>query len=310
MFLLQPDCKVSEIRSNVNKKRKQFVFRVTWPAEDDSDEKEDLSLPLEQRRNIAQKKKEAKASAITSTVSPGRVAAIVVGGVVVGALTAGVGLIAGMVVLGVEVAASGAVVASSSPGKGDKEKFLTLACDTYGDAERWTHAIEGQISELGAHLVGYGSLKDGSIMKRRNAPPPEVRLEVVEQWMRSSKWKVVDVVDGTRIFELTEKSDSSSDTVKDNIGVGIGVGASTPTSKNAYNDIDADLLRVNVPIKGSPSDVFTTLMNFPAACRTGVINSYRVVESMDNQTDIVHITMKSEYIHPTWTGTCRPCMCY
>jgi F0F1-type ATP synthase assembly protein I len=281
---------VSEIRSNINKKRKQFVFRVTWPVEDESEDKDDLSIPPEIRKKNSLKKKEIKDSnKNNSIISPGKVAAIVVGGVVVGALTAGVGLIAGMVVLGIEAAASGAAAAaSSSSGKGEKEKFLTLACDSYGDAERWTHAIENQIKELNDQLLGFRCIHPGEEgFSRRNAPPREIKIDLVEQWMRSAKWKLIDTIDGTRIFENVTDECAEK----------------TNSKVNGSSKFDAvDLLRVNIPIKGSTSDVFTTLMNMPAACKTGIINNYRIVESMDNQTDIVHITLESQYIYPTWTG--------
>ncbi len=50
--------------------------------------------------------------------------------------------------------------------------------------------------------------------------------------------------------------------------------------------------------------VVRQLMNMPPACLTGVVRSMRVVESMDNQTDIVHLVLDGLYLYPTWTGEC------
>ena len=40
-LVLQEACKVSDIRSDVNKKRKQFVFSIIWPAEQETDDHKD-----------------------------------------------------------------------------------------------------------------------------------------------------------------------------------------------------------------------------------------------------------------------------
>ena len=39
-FILNSACKVSEIRSDISRKRKQFLFRITWPPEEDLEEAE------------------------------------------------------------------------------------------------------------------------------------------------------------------------------------------------------------------------------------------------------------------------------
>eukprot|EP00602_Paraphysomonas_sp_CaronLab_P009173 CAMPEP_0185031902 /NCGR_PEP_ID=MMETSP1103-20130426/19612_1 /TAXON_ID=36769 /ORGANISM="Paraphysomonas bandaiensis, Strain Caron Lab Isolate" /LENGTH=598 /DNA_ID=CAMNT_0027567581 /DNA_START=465 /DNA_END=2261 /DNA_ORIENTATION=- len=223
-------------------------------------------------------------------MSAGKIAALAVGGVVVGALTAGVGLVAGMVVVGMGAAAGGGAAAITQR-SGEKEKFLTLACDTYGDAERWTHAIESQIRELGESLHDFPfirGLDPGGVS--RNAPP-EQRLQVVEQWVRWSRWKLNTVLHGTRVYEQDfEPSDSSRPR------------AEGPTNVPSTSSPALPLLRVNVGMNASTSDVFITLMNMPPACLTGIIRSFRVVESMDNQTDIVYMQLDSQYIYPTYTA--------
>jgi hypothetical protein len=221
------------------------------------------------------------------------VAALAVGGVVVGALTAGVGLVAGMVVVGIGAAASGGAAAITQ-NKGDKEKYLTLACDTYGDAERWIHAIENQIKEIGDALLDFPYNQPGcsfGLSDNIRNVPPELRLESIEKWLQQSRWKLRTCIDGTRLYE----NDVIDCRHRGGGGAGGGGGeeAAAPVPS---------LLRVNVPMQhSSPAEVFTTVMNMPPCCRTGVIKSYRVVESMDNQTDIVYMQLEGVYMHPTHT---------
>jgi hypothetical protein len=238
----------------------------------------------------------------SSGMSVGKIAALAVGGVVVGALTAGVGLVAGMVVVGMGAAAGGGAAAISQ-GRSEKEKFLTLACDTYGDAERWTHAIESQIRDLGETLHDFPFVKgytDNSLS--RNAPP-EKKLESVQEWVRWSQWKLSAVLDGTRILER-DPSTTSTPTVTSS--------ATTPAPAQAASvSLPASLrvLRVNMGMNASTTDVFITLMNMPPACLSGSIKTFRVVESMDNHTDIIYMELDAVYTFPTNTSKCRAGNC-
>ncbi len=220
------------------------------------------------------------------SMSASTIAALAVGGVVVGALTAGVGLVAGMVVVGIGAAAGGGAAAMTQGGKAEKEKFLTLACDSYVDAERWTHAIETQIRELADSMYDLPLVRGtGTGLTGRNQPP-EKKLEFVEQWIRWSKWKHHTILNGIR---LCEQDKSSSPT------------PGSPQSERAL-DQGVKLLRVNMGMNVSTSDVFITLMNMPPGCLSGLIRSCRVVESMDNQTDIIYMELDSIYLHPTATS--------
>jgi len=208
-MVLQEACKVSDIRSDVNKKRKQFVFSITWPAEHD-DDRDDHSPVATSSRDVGDgdsspsktatvpKKKgflargKSKADDAgqskkndTGQMSGRRVAALTVGGVAVGALTAGIGLIAGMMVVGMGAAGGGGALALSRMG-GDKDKEVFLACESYHDAEMWVHAIEAQLRALGDNVLGLPYVPPAkiSVGSRRHAPPPEVRIDEVEDWIR------------------------------------------------------------------------------------------------------------------------------
>ena len=298
--MLQPACKVSEIRSDINKKRKQFLFRVTWPPEDDTDEEPTASAPTSIDHQGAKTKpssrKSAKRKPIESSsskgMSVGKIAALAVGGVAVGALTAGVGLVAGMVVVGMGVAASGGAAAITQ-GRGEKEKFLTLACDTYGDAERWTHAIETQIRVLAEtlHEFPFKNIYGDNSVMGRNAPP-EKKLESVQEWVRWSQWKQSAVLNGTRILER----DLTSMTGPQNGEISPTLASTVPSPPPC--------LRVNMSVNTSTTDGFITLMNMPPTALSGIVKLFRVIESMDNHTDIVYVELDAVYICPTYTGMC------
>ena len=220
-----------------------------------------------------------------------------------GALTAGVGLVAGMVVLGIGAAAGGGAAAVNQGKQDVKEKFLTLASDTYGEAERWTHAIADQIARLRENDGSFSP--DRLKIVSRNAPPPEVRLEEVEKWMRWSKWRISVIIDGFRIFEQIEEESVPAGARSDVLALASAMIQSQTSARKSINNMPC--LRTNITIHAPPADVFMTLMNMSPGCRTGVVRSLRIVESMDNQTDIVHLTLDPMYIYPTWTGKCSMC---
>ena len=184
------------------------MFKVIWPAEEDNPEDE-LSSSEKKKYNsvgtsLTQKKKDStelvKKEEKTGS-NGGKVAAVAVGGVIIGALTAGIGLLAGMMVVGLGAVAGGSAVALSNY-QTEKEKTLVLACDSYQEAERWVNVIEAQTRALANSSVGSNFIP-GRINRssRKHEAPSSVRLEEVEDWVKSSKWRVWTVDQGLRIFE-------------------------------------------------------------------------------------------------------------
>jgi hypothetical protein len=299
---LQPACKVSEIRSDLFKKRKQFLFRISWPLEEEIDDEGSVrSGGTSNSGGSSKKGSVTKKRPKGEGMNPSTIAALAVGGVVVGALTAGVGLVAGMVVVGIGAAAGGGAAAITQGGKSEKEKFLTLACDSYHDAERWTDAIETQIRELGDSLYDFPLVRcPGSGLTSRN-PSPKKKLEAVEQWVRWSRWRLHTVLHGIRIFEQEAPAAASKASdpavarkfLESEYAAGAAAGGARP---------GAGLLRVNLAMNAPTVDVFTTLMNMPPACLSGIIRDCHVIESMDNETDIIYMELEPVYISPTLTG--------
>ena len=162
-----------------------------------------------------------------------------------------------------------------------REKNVVFACDRYIDAEKWVNAILMQIHNAQPNNSTTGQ----SFSKPVYAPPPDVRLTDVEEWVKSAKWKVCSVENGVRIFEIAP------------VGAPKNELFSLLPAKRA-----PPCLRISVPLGRSASDVFSTVMSYPPSCLTGVLKAVTVVESIDNATDIIHITLDPIFIAPTWTG--------
>ena len=122
-----------------------------------------------------------------------------------------------------------------------------------------------------------------------------IRLEDVESWVRCSSWRLSTVMDGFRIFEQVTQPELGVNNSRSNL--------LAPAMIKLYQQSSPlPALRININVDASSWDAFSTLMNMPPACLTGIIRSMRVVESMDNQTDIVHMVLDGLYMYPTWTG--------
>lgn len=177
-FDLSPGCILTEVVSEPRVAgKKLYAFWIVWPGEkkgekndkkDESDE-EDEGLPSASgRKDLAQiVQAEAEShrrnkeivheqlelhTAHDNNVSIGaKVAAVAVGGVVVGALTAGIGLIPYLTVVGITAAASGSAVAFTF--RRPMDSRLIIGAETMAEAMEWKHAIEMQLAALSARPV-------------------------------------------------------------------------------------------------------------------------------------------------------------
>lgn len=282
---MKPSCQVSKISSDVSKARKQFTLKVSWKFEDEDNgsninESQDgdgnKGATSKSKSQLGYKKEE------NGGISAGKIAALATAGVVVGALTSGIGLLAGMVVVGMGAAANHS--SNQSPENYAEQRVLMLASDSYHGAENWVNAIESVIQEQNDRNLDE---KEGSQYRsRKHNPRPEVRLDEVEEWITSSKWQLCDVYQGVRILSLI---------------------SDTPITSNKHcEDLNActppPCMKVNVEVNGSAADTFSAIINFTKSLRAGVIKSIGIVENIDNFSDIIHIKLEPVYLFPSWTG--------
>jgi hypothetical protein len=261
------------------------VFRIVWPiiaeGEDDDGKRGDKKKSARKRSDL---KEEKNASSMSKV-------AIAVGGTALGALTTGMGVLGGMMLAGSAVNTNEKTTAQRNE---KREKNLTLACDSFADAEKWVGSIQAELRRIG----GCGDLLSSDILTADSAPPLEMRLEEVEDWIRSSRWTVRKITHGLRIFELIDQDATAIDSIKVP-----GGGASSSSRKSAL-----PCMRVTIPMNGAPTEVFSTLMNMPPACRTGVIKSYRLVETLSQFVDVIHVTLDMVYMFPTNTAPRDLCL--
>jgi hypothetical protein len=247
-------------------------------------------------------------------------------GVVYGALSSGVGYLTG---IGVHAANGAAHILDADDGKS-----LLLGSVSFHEAEQWVNAIENVITDLKEVVVeipsanslnnttnlgssyshthsnvgGHSStatttstttgVYGKSKPNRRNTSyqthvvRPEVRISEVEEWIMSSKWKVFDVYEGLRLLHIYQPSE-----------IGTSSSSSSLSSSVQGGAVDTSCMRVDISVNASAAETFTVIHNFTDTLQTGIIKSLRVVETIDNFTDIIHLKLEPIYLHPTWTGT-------
>lgn len=293
-IILHDVCKVSDIRLESTRKQKQFIFSVTWSVENEVDDRDEAINPtdinqtpsehtlekekLSPRRLLGRRKNKEEQKRSGKSFNGSKVAAFTLGGVVAGAFTAGAGLIAGMLVMG-------AVGTAMNQTNNDRERQMLLSCETFHDAELWVQAIETQlkIAENSGNPLPLGEKNNSYTL------PSELHVEKVQDWITSSRWRVWSIQDGLRLFEQSNYEDfSKNNSLASNFQNGFDDGPPT--------------LRVNVNVTGCAVDVFLAIVNLPPACRTGSIKGIRVIESINNYTDVVHIVLDPVFLYPSWTA--------
>ena len=330
--MLKSNCKISEITSEPHKKRKHYTFRITSTGEDEDTSTieaanttgttqaavtagaaspatgSSVSFFSEANANVpssaARRRRDGeqiKAKTSTSLLNDGgKVAALAVGGVVVGALTAGIGLIAGMMVVGLGAAAGGSVALSTN--SKEKEKQLVLACETLEDAEAWVNVITNRIRELSLSNNAMNYIPSHITQaSRRHMPPAGVRLDEVEDWMVRSDWRVQSIKHGIRLFGINRNDTNDNSKISSLMPF-------SPTASRSGSGNQNACMKVNMAMSGSATEIFMVIMNMPPMCRTGCIKNHRIVETIDNYTDIVHITLDSLFLNPTWTSPRDMCL--
>lgn len=286
MFPLTHNCQVSKITTDIGKKRTQYLFKVSTKIIDEEIDEKDGNADSKESKNKTPKKK-------SSDGSGAKVAAAAVGGVVVGALTAGVGLLTGMVLVGAGAAAGGGAAALAN--NDSKERSVILGCDTYQEAVSWVNSIEFQIQEISDSTLGNGVMtKLGfQYQSKKSMPHPDIRIDDVEEWITNTRWKVVDTYEGLRILEPWNFGETE-----------IPYNESFFFSNSSKNiDIVSNpCMRVNLNVGASSWDAFSAIMNFSNPLKSGIVHSIRVVENIDNGTDVIHLKLNPVYLQPTWTG--------
>lgn len=238
---------IVEDSRGVIKGRKQYVFWVIWPYEktktkgditkdEDSDgevgredadtkEREDFTAAgktkdlkqivkseiLTQRREqrLAEEQLERHQTHDNNVNTGVKVAAVAAGGVLIGALTAGIGLIPYLTVVAVTAAAGGAgvVYTMKFQHKRPADSRLILAAETLEEAEVWKAAIEAQIELL-------------ERLSKPTLPPsadPKVISEILSAGafyslgatnVQTRDWRSFQICEGIRLLQLEGRGEA------------------------------------------------------------------------------------------------------
>jgi len=263
----------------------------------------------------------------TATLATGgAMVAMAVGGVVVGAMTAGLGLVAPMVVVGLTAATGsgaavyGAAVSSSQTGLKTKQVALVLASESKESAKEWRSALEAQIrwsqSFPGADWLSMVGLdrrlparigKGGSFKRsrRQDGQRPSNKLDDVERWGRAACWRPWGVYNGLRVYEIDHVT-TRSGVVKRPAGLrdgleGQGNGGSTLFGGRRSRP-SFPCRKLQLRVGATPLQTFIALVSVPCRVLNGVIERVRNVEHLDDQTDVIHLSLKPFFFWPTWTA--------
>jgi len=248
----------------------QQLLKVKTSAATLKQHQEDVRKAQE---DLAEKKKKKKKLSKKSTAG---IAALAVSGVVVGAATAGIGLAAGLVVVGISAAAGGGAAAyrASQPSDGTPKvpNTLHLGSDSIEEAQAWKEALEKQIKlcdELGFDGTGgfTGAVSGG--------PTPQTVLVGLELWKNIDYWVSSEIIQGLRIFD--------------------------PHPDQAHM-LDLPVKRAELVVQSSPFETFMCIMSSPNTTLCGIIESMRVVHTFDDHSDIIHLCLCTQFISPTWTA--------
>jgi len=226
----------------------------------------------------SEKKKKKKPT--LSKKSAAGIAALAVSGVIVGAATAGIGLAAGIVVLGLSAAAGGGVAAygASHGASGSKSGMvIVLGFETQDEATRWKKALEQQIHlrEEVARVIGDSSIDNGAPIRSTGGPAPQTRLIGVEIWKSIDFWVSTETVQGLRIYD--------------------------PHPDQA-SILQCPVKRAEVCIPCNSFEAFMCLMASPHSTLCGVVESMRLVHTFNDHSDVIHLCLRRQFLFPTWTA--------
>ena len=285
------------------------------------------------RSNKIQKQKESRKKMVEGT----KVAAAAGAAIGVGVLTAGVGLAAGLVFLGATAAAGGTAGVAEA---GFKRKWfrrtnISLASTSYEEAKRWKSSLEACLEVATIKESTWGQMfmadgrrstsalmpldltkcvsRDGSI-GGTSEDEPATNKGGTNLFLKdrnffaeaSSRWRPLEGgwtsflgpgAQGRRILKEDKSLDNSASAKRTNLSV---AGTTCPP------------LKVQLVLSANPLDAFMCLMSYARLPQdvpienlspsSGQRSSFRVLERIDDNMDVVHVVCRELYLFPSWTA--------
>lgn len=284
----------------------------------EQDEKERLAMHsiYVATKKASQKKMKKK------IVKGGKIAAAAGAVAAVGVLTAGVGVVAGLIFVGAGVAAGGTGVAAEHQSKRKKGKELIIASMDYEEAKRWKSVLDVCLASESVSNSTWGQMfaMEGrstttcmlpttrgitTVKSNDSAPSGEERLRKYRSMNGStsrhqpgSHWRPIEGgwatllgagVHGLRIFREERVPE--------------------PFSLRSVDSHPCPPLKSQAVLNASPLNAFMCLMSlnrFPSCADfesplSGQRSSFRLIESMDDHMDVIHLVFRPLFLFPSWT---------
>jgi len=273
------------------------------------------SLYFESRKENRRKTKKKIVNASKMTAAVGAA-------VTVGVLTAGVGLIAGLVFIGAGAAASGTGVVAGAGYKFTKKKRgeIVLGTANYELARQWKDALDACLatetlkrSTWGQMFAMEGRSTVSAVLPTDGGIRAVLSRESAEEWTVRRDEKTIQIDPETR-WRPMEGGWATM------LGTGAhGVRIFREERQTRAHDVRSKLSvagRPSPPLKGqfvlnaTPLDAFMCLMSLPRVPananplvpNSGQRASFRVIETIDEHMDIIHWIFHPLFLFPTWTA--------
>lgn len=240
-------------------------------------------------------------------------------------LTSGIGLVAGLVALGVAGAAGGSVSVVNSTlwrrnkGAGSIDRIILASAD-YETAKRWQAILDAALESDVVQQSTWGQLfaSDNGRKARAVLLPGEGKRDssyngtnggaVTSYWGHNARWTLIEggllsIVcagfQGLRIYREEREGDCCKE---------------TGTQRYAQLSVagkPCSPMKAHITLSSSPLDAFLCLMSHGRIATTSPLAdgyleterraSFEVIESIDEHTDVIHLTFHPLFLFPSWT---------
>jgi hypothetical protein len=310
--------------------------------EDQAQAKRNMAAEQEQEQLMMQSifkanKKDSKSKKTKKIIRGGQIAAVTGAVVTVGVFTAGIGLLAGLVVLGAGAAVGGTGFAAEAGLKLTKKKgkgvvSVILASPSYDEIHQWKNALDACFVLEAAKGSTWGHM---FAMEGRNASKALLPTsDSVRKFLRSDTedkgWSAFG-------FQFSGGRGETEHRTNDDFvspetqwrpmegGLTSFLGSGSPGLRifreekpsrglrKAYLSLEGrpcPALKAQLVLNASPLDSFMCIMSssrmedlsVPLVPKSGQRASFRVIETVNDHMDVIHMIFDPVYLFPTWTA--------